>query len=316
MDKITKAYLLIFLSMVLGSTGPSTFLLIAKSIDCGVGVMYFLLFGGIVLLLMCYFIDTESWKNGEIKEAINQKAVISILVAGVAVALMYLGYVKSMEMESITEGVLIIRISPLISIILARLILKEKVRTWIGLIFAVAICLGGIFIIRDMKNINLNNFFTPFIIMALSTAFFSSLSSVMARNAQAVSTNKIGEDKKGLPNLFITGSEMLVGFFFLLLWNIVNQVNINLPDLRQFLFLFYLGVITVGIASYLYLKAYSLANNYSRFVIMDYFFPIFTAINAYIINGERGLNYGRLFVGFVFISFGTWIANKCILQKK
>ena len=171
------------------------------------------------------------------------------------------------------------------------------------------ICVGGISIIQGVGKIEI---FHPFILMALLTAFFSSLSSVMARNVQKVSENKKANNSESLPNLFITASEMLVGFFVLLLWNILNGTSLIVPDLRQFLYLIYLGVITVGIASYLYLKAYSLTNNYSRFVVLDYFFPIFTAISAYFINGERGLSYERLVIGFLFISVGTGVANKCI----
>ena len=105
---------------------------------------------------------------------------------------------------------------------------------------------------------------------------------------------------------------MFIGAAVLLIWTIKSEMQLIIPSGNQLAFLVYLGVCTIGISTFTSLKAYKFVDNFSRFAFLQYFFPIFVAISAYLINGERGLNYGNLAMGFVLISIGTWIADRCI----
>ena len=303
MSKLFRAYCLKFFGMIAGSTGPSTFLLVVVTMNREMGVMYFLMLGSLFMLSLSFVLNNREWRNGTIRKNLTVRTIVPLVIAGLAVSVSYICYTYSMQLRTVTEAVLIIRINPLINIILARLILKERIKSWKGIVLAMVICLMGMVVMEGIRNINVGNLFGPFMLFALATAFLYSLESVMERSAQ-----KNGE----LPESFISGAEMFIGAVVLFVWAIKSGLPFIIPDGKQLALLVYLGVCTIGIPTFASLRAYKLVDNFSRFAFLQYFFPIFAAISAYLINGERGLNYGNLAMGFVLISIGIWIADRCI----
>lgn len=303
MSKSVRAYFLKILGMMFGSTGPSTFLLVVATMNRETGVMYFLMLGSLIMLSFSLVLNNKEWRDGTIRRNLTRRTVIPLVIAGLSVSMSYICYTYSMQLKSVTEAVLIIRLSPLINIILARLILKERIKSWKGIVLAIMVCLVGIVVMEGMHNINVGNLVSPFMLFALTTAFLCSIESVMERSAQ-----KNGK----LPEIFIPGAEMLIGATILLIWAIFRGSSLVISDGSQLMFLVYLGACTIGIPTFTSLKAYKLVDNFSRFAFLQYFFPIFAAISAYLINGERGLDYGNLALGFVLISIGIWIADRCI----
>ncbi len=307
--KDIKGYSWKFSGIIPESTGPSVFMLLAAGgVIPSVGVMYFLLLGGIAMLLLTFTEDQDGNLNLRkmIKESFQSKIFLRLIMAGSATSFLFICFIYSMQYESVTEAVIAVRIGPLFKVLLSVLILKDKIKNWGLIILAVVFCIIGLVIMKKIDSFSLANLITPFLLFALAAAFFAALSGVIEGDLQNCSN---------LSKAFISGSVMIIGGIMLLVWILVMGVSLILPKAYYFISLLYLGMGTIGIPKFTTLKAYKITGNMSMFAFTEYLIPVLACIWAYTINKERGFDYITLTIGFLLIIIGLLIANAGIEKK-
>jgi len=260
-------------------------------------VMYFLFIGGLAALLVGHVWgkfnkDTlrEPW--GRLSEwQTNGK----IFLTGLAFATHFVFFIYAMQAQSVTETIIFVRVNPLIVVFLSVLILKEKAKSWLGVILGTILCLFGIATINKISSFSLENLLTSFFLFAIiascSLAFFR------------VMTVDI-EKQSGLSGGSTTGLTMIVGGISLLIWVTVTGQSLALPESREFLFLFYLGTATVALGVFTNLKAAKLIGQ-GKVAFVEYLQAIFGPICACLINKEGGFNYQVIVIGTLFIVSGA-----------
>lgn len=308
MSDAQKAFALTLVALILGSTGPSVFKLLLAELSNTVIVMYFFLFGGVILLAIPKVYDkvrgTKNVVSAATVSSMNRIIVLTV-VAGLAQAAAYSFLTRAIAIQSVTESSLVYRVAPLIAILLAAPILHERIGRPVYLGFAFLFCVTGVLINEDFSKYESGNWLSPFIICAITAAFFTAGNQIIQRYISVKFTMK---------REFITGWVMVTSGLALVLWNVAADKSFALSSAQQVLGILYLGVGTLGLPNVLKLKAYELLKSVTKLALMDYLIPLFSAVFAYVINHETGFNYWKLAISFVVITIGVILANKSVMK--
>ena len=301
---ILRAYFFVVLSMFLSSLGPSVFMLLLKDTDMNreFGIMLFLLFGGLAYAIV-YLFGSES---GEKKQQIcwNTKVLIKLLFSGVLAAVQYFTFTISMQLGSVTETTMFVRLSPLFNVILSSFFLDEKIISKNKLFLATVLCLGGAFLMQGICLDSLKRINILFILFGVMCALTMATNNVF--NGSMSKYDK-------LPHSLIVAVEMIIGA--LLMIPFIRIESLNLPSLEQFGILVFLGVFTIAVPNFIKLFAYHATGSMGKIAFFSYLLPVFGSVAAYFINKERGFDYMTLGFSFIIISAGIYFANESIDKK-
>ncbi|MDO9231018.1 MAG: EamA family transporter [bacterium] len=309
MKRIYIAYLLVFLGIIFGSTGPNVIFFVMKEVERDVSVAIFLLLGG----MACFFVEfldclykKESFFNSVKNVTIVPKKLW--IVAGVSMGAIYSFYVRALQLGSISETMLVYRIGPFLSILLATCILGEKIKNWKLLLIATAVCLFGTVITKGFASFNPEVFFDSFMIFTLLAAIVFSLRKNLERYIQK-------EWKVSIK--IIVGVMMLIGGALVSIYALfISGAVFTAPSLSNIAWLGYVGTATSALPIILNLKAYEILGNYSRVAYLEYLIPICGATIAFFMHGEKEIFSFFFWIGFGVISFGIFLADKSVKKRK
>lgn len=318
---LRRAYGWRFFGVIFEGTGPSVFkVLLGIGVVANLGVMYFLFFGGITTLFLAWSRIQEKRTATFIdlfKKSFQEEIAWRLTIAGLSTAGLFICYIYAMQLESVTEAGIIVRVEPVLRILLATFILKENIKSWLGIIGSATICLFGLAAIKGVTSFSFVNLFSLFFLVGIAAAFFTAITAVFETDVRNRLILGQGQKEKltNIINLFITGTVMMIGGLALFFYLTVSGESLIIPSGQSLLLLLYLGVMTIALGKIASLKAYAITKNLSMFAFINYFIPIIVALSAYFINQEKGFNYFSLFVGFLLIIGGSYLANKCIEKK-
>jgi len=300
MSATQKAYISKMMAVLTGASGPCVFMTVITVLSFWVGVMYFLIFGAVIVLTISFVMERNEYsiKSFWHEIILHRKLMIFLLIASLCESCLYVFFGMAMRMKTVTETVIAIRVAPLFSIMLAVTLLGERVKSKLGVFLAFALCFAGMGLTSG-ENLVINRF----TFVTLGAAFLMSLSTVLQR--KIITEYQVS---KGM----LTGMVMLFGAVMMFIWSWLIHASFDIPDLKTFGLLVYLGVVTVGIPVFLGLLAFELIGSLSKLAFFDYLIPIFGSLYAFLWNGEVGFNYGKLVIGFVLVTIGIYIANRSV----
>ncbi len=306
-----RAYIWSSSGAIFAASGPSVFMLMITAMVKEVSVMYFLFIGGLAALLVGYI-----WRKSEndaLEESwdklLDWRISGQILFAGLFLAAHFVFFIYAMQVQSITETIIFVRISPLIVVFLSAIILKkqEKVRSWTGIVFATILSVSGIAIINKINSFSPESFLTSFFLFAITATCSYAFFRVMTVSIK---------NQSGLSGGAVSGLTMIAGSFGLLVWIVATGSPLIMPGTRELLFLSYLGIATVALGVFANLKAVKLIGAQGKIAFVEYLQAIFGPVFAYLINKEVGLDYSVIIIGGLLIVGGAICANLSVETKK
>jgi len=214
-----------------------------------------------------------------------------------------------MKAHSATLTILIARTGPIFSVLLAAIILKEKIYKWHRLSISAFLCIIGVCMMTDSShNFSQAIIIEPFIWLALMAAILGSLHTILSRDIQVKCDNKI-------PGSFLAGITLFIGGISIFLWLAMSeQISFELPTHYSSILLFWLGFGTIALPEIISLKAYQMANSLARFSFFDYFRPLFSISWVYLLSGNIQADFYQMLLGFSVISIGILSLNQKILK--
>jgi len=303
MSATQKAYISKMMAVLTGASGPCVFMTVITVLSFWVGVMYFLIFGAIGVLATSMIIERKKHPVKSFWQKIVQyrRLVFILLIASLCESCLYVFFGMAMQMKTVTETVIAIRVAPLFSIMLAVALLGERVKSKLGVLLAFGLCFAGMGLTSG-ENLVINRF----TFVTLGAALLMSLSTVLQR--KIITEYQVS---KGM----LTGMVMLFGAVMMFIWSCLIHASFDIPDLKTFGLLVYLGVMTVGVPVFLGLLAFELIGSLSKLAFFDYLIPLFGSLYAFLWNGEVGFNYWKLAIGFVLVTIGIYFANRSVDQR-
>lgn len=296
-----KIYALVLFGTCLSALGPSVFmamLLTVEKMNREFGIALFLLLGGLSMISV-YIIDNLININDK-KIMCGVRESIKLVMCGLLSAGQFFAFTFAMQLGSVTETTMMVRVSPLMSILMGHYFLNEKVKNWKFLILASVLCLGGVFF---MQNANTNS---PKQTNAL--AMFFGILCALALAGKNVLSSSLTTKHHSLPNLFVVALSMIIGGLIMFL--VVDGNSFGIPNVNQILILIFLGIVTIAIPASINIHAFRVTGNMGAVTYFSFLLPLFGSVAAYFINGERGFDYFKLGLSFTVISVGIYLINK------
>ncbi len=293
-------YLWVFFGTCLSALGPSFFMKMLKDYPMNreLGVGFFLLFGGLSTIFV-YLIDTFKNSKDKKKIVLNTHMNCKLLVCGVLTAAQFLAFTIAMQLGSVTETTMMVRVSPIMSLLMGHFFLNEKVENWKLAMFASVLCLGSVLFMQDLSMNFLQSTQILPILLGILSAFALAAKSTLSSSLTAKHHN--------LPNLLVVSSTMILGGLLMFFW--VDKNSFSFPDMSQLGILVFLGVGTVAIPAAINIHAFRVTGNMGAVTYFGFLLPVLGAVAAYFIYGERGFDYLRLGLAFVIMSIGIVIMN-------
>jgi drug/metabolite transporter (DMT)-like permease len=281
------------LAAILGSLGPPVFKKFIEDINMSVGIAYMLFLGGISTVLFYVF---PRFRTGEKRTSINQGMVlIRLIFLGLFTVLAYLCYAMAMSTGSVTETVVIVRLSVLFSVFLSVVFLREeKIKSYFLVGMAIILCSSGL-TMSQRKGFSFQEMNMTLVFYAISAAVFLAGSSVLQRYIAR-------EDK--MSSIPIVFTSMLIGGMLMASYSFIEGTKFVFPDAKQLSLLIFLGFGTIAIPVILSISAFK-SIGVSKTSFFSYPMPILSGIAAFFLNEERGFSYVYLAIGFTLITLGV-----------
>ena len=264
-----------------------------------------MLLGGLSAAIIFILSNLSEAKRGNLSLPFGKKSLAKLGVGGVLVAAQYFTFTVSMQIGSVTETTMIVRLSPLLQVFMSVLFLGEKVKDWRNILIAAILCLGGAFMMQNVNFESLRQAKIVFMFFGFLCAF------VMA--GKAVLYGSLSK-YDNLPKLFIISVGMIIGA--LLMSPFVKAEFIGVPSFNQMLILIFLGVLTSTVPSFIQLYAFGVIGSMGALSFFSYLLPLLGSVAAYLINHERGFDYYKLGFSFIVISIGIYLANRSIKKRE
>ncbi len=299
--------LFFFAGTILASFGPTTFKYVVLEFKMTAYnvVFYFLIFGGLSLLPFAI----KDIKNNQVSmsELFSRKIFGKLILLGLFSPMSLSCYTKALMHKTVTETVPLVRLDALFAVILSTLFLGQKIKSWSKLLFAILLCIIGLFVFLEISLTKFaTELFDRYIALIIIVAVLTASQEIVKRKIQK---------HKVIQNMTIVCLAMLLGSCTLGIYMILIKHPITPPTWQQFPYLLFLGTVTMGIAGYLSLKAYNTAKNLSKIYLLTFLRPIFASIIAFFLLGERNFGYVPMTVGFCLILIGIYIAEKQLVSE-
>lgn len=275
------------------------------------GISLFLLVGGLSAMVI-YLADsfTNCKKKGEKRIKPSVSEMIQLALCGFFAAIHFLTFAIAMQIGSVTETTMTVRVSPVMSILMGHFFLNEKVKSWRVMMFSSALCLGSVFLMQDLSTISLDQNSTTAMLLGILSALAGALRKTLTRNMTS--------EEQSLPNLFVVAISMTVGGLFMIMGGLAmtpftGEKLFSLPNMNQSLMFAFLGINGV-ISGSIIIWACRATGNMGVVTFFEYLIPLFGGIAAYFICGEKGFNYLSLVLSFALVSLGVYLLDRA--QKK
>ena len=308
-----KVYSLVLFGTFLSAIGPAILknVLSVGQMNRNFGISLILLMGGFsatVIYLTDSFVNYKNSDKKRIKLSVSE--MIQLTLCGFFTAVHYITFVIAMQIGSVTETAMIVRVGPVMAILMGHFFLNEKVKSWKIMIISSALCLGSVLLMQDLSTTSLGQNSTIAILFGILCAFAGALKRTLTRN--------ITSKKESLPKLFVVAVSMMVGGLFMSMGGLVitsftGEELFSLPSMNQSLMLTFLGINSVIYGS-ITIWACRATGDMGVVNFLDYLTPLFGGIAAYFICGEKGFNYPNLVLSFMFVSLGVYLFDRA--QKK
>lgn len=292
-----KVYILLLIACFGYAFGPPAYMKLAEtglSKDLIVG--YFLLIGGIGLIpVYSLASNTSNGSNVRLPKVL-------MFASGILWSVYFLGYIYAMEVSSITETTLGVRMTPLVVVLLSAWLLNEKVISWVGVTAALVLCLAGVVAMRP-GVVTSTTMISPAMLAILGVCSAGACNEVLRTYIMV---------RSSMTSARVISASMILGGIAALAFSATVGHPIVIPNMEQFLYLLLLGLGTVAIPAHLNLIAYNMIGSQSKVTFFAYLIPIITAIIAYAWNHERA-DYVSFAIGFVCITTGIMVVNRSIV---
>ena len=221
---------------------------------------------------------------------VDGETLIFLILSGIATGLSWLCYYRALQIGDVNKVVAIDKSSIVLAIILAFIILDEKI-TFIKFISIIIIVIGT-YLMIDKKNEAEYKKNRGWLMFALLSAIFASLTSILAK----IGINNINSN---------LGTAIRTIIVLIMAWIVVfvtkSNKEIKKIDKRSLKFIILSGI-TTGLSWLCYYRA--LQDGYASVVVpLDKFSIVFTVVFSYIFLKEK-LNK-KAFLGFLLIILGT-----------
>lgn len=221
---------------------------------------------------------------------VDEETLIFLILSGIATGLSWLCYYRALQIGDVNKVVAIDKSSIVLTIILAFIILDEKI-TFIKFISIIIIVIGT-YLMIDKKNEAEYKKNRRWLMFALLSAIFASLTSILAK----IGINNINSN---------LGTAIRTIIVLIMAWIVVfvtkSNKEIKKIDKRSLKFIILSGI-TTGLSWLCYYRA--LQDGYASVVVpLDKFSIVFTVVFSYIFLKEK-LNK-KAFLGFLLIILGT-----------
>ena len=221
---------------------------------------------------------------------VDEETLIFLILSGITTGLSWLCYYRALQIGDVNKVVAIDKSSIVLTIILAFIILDEKI-TFIKFISIIIIVIGT-YLMIDKKNEAEYKKNRGWLMFALLSAIFASLTSILAK----IGINNINSN---------LGTAIRTIIVLIMAWIVVfvtkSNKEIKKIDKRSLKFIILSGI-TTGLSWLCYYRA--LQDGYASVVVpLDKFSIVFTVVFSYIFLKEK-LNK-KAFLGFLLIILGT-----------
>lgn len=221
---------------------------------------------------------------------VDEETLIFLILSGIATGLSWLCYYRALQIGDVNKVVAIDKSSIVLTIILAFIILDEKI-TFIKFISIIIIVIGT-YLMIDKKNEAEYKKNRGWLMFALLSAIFASLTSILGK----IGINNINSN---------LGTAIRTIIVLIMAWIVVfvtkSNKEIKKIDKRSLKFIILSGI-TTGLSWLCYYRA--LQDGYASVVVpLDKFSIVFTVVFSYIFLKEK-LNK-KAFLGFLLIILGT-----------
>lgn len=224
---------------------------------------------------------------------ITSRSLIFLLLSGVVTGLSWIFYFKALSIGDLNKVVVIDKSSIVLSILFAIVLFKETDKLLIKLIGIVFILIGTIIMI-ERKQMNRDKKNNIYIIYAIISAFFASLTSILGK----IGINNIDSNFGTLIRTFV-----ILIISWIIIFSTKEYKNIHKIDKRELTFISLSGISTG--ASWL-CYYYAIKNGIVSLVIPIDKLSIVVSIVFSCIFLKEKLNK-LSFIGLIFIVFGTII---------
>ncbi|MDY3827397.1 MAG: EamA family transporter [Clostridium sp.] len=221
---------------------------------------------------------------------VDEETLIFLILSGIATGLSWLCYYRALQIGDVNKVVAIDKSSIVLTIILAFIILDEKI-TFIKFISIIIIVIGT-YLMIDKKNEAEYKKNRRWLMFVLLSAIFASLTSILGK----IGINNINSN---------LGTAIRTIIVLIMAWIVVfvtkSHKEIKKIDKRSLKFIILSGI-TTGLSWLCYYRA--LQDGYASVVVpLDKFSIVFTVVFSYIFLKEK-LNK-KAFLGFLLIILGT-----------
>lgn len=221
---------------------------------------------------------------------VDEETLIFLILSGIATGLSWLCYYRALQIGDVNKVVAIDKSSIVLTIILAFIILDEKI-TFIKFISIIIIVIGT-YLMIDKKNEAEYTKNRRWLMFVLLSAIFASLTSILGK----IGINNINSN---------LGTAIRTIIVLIMAWIVVfvtkSHKEIKKIDKRSLKFIILSGI-TTGLSWLCYYRA--LQDGYASVVVpLDKFSIVFTVVFSYIFLKEK-LNK-KAFLGFLLIILGT-----------
>ena len=221
---------------------------------------------------------------------VDEETLIFLILSGIATGLSWLCYYRALQIGDVNKVVAIDKSSIVLTIILAFIILDEKI-TFIKFISIIIIVIGT-YLMIDKKNEAEYKKNRRWLMFALLSSIFASLTSILGK----IGINNINSN---------LGTAIRTIIVLIMAWIVVfvtkSNKEIKKIDKRSLKFIILSGI-TTGLSWLCYYRA--LQDGYASVVVpLDKFSIVFTVVFSYIFLKEK-LNK-KAFLGFLLIILGT-----------
>lgn len=221
---------------------------------------------------------------------VDEETLIFLILSGIATGLSWLCYYRALQIGDVNKVVAIDKSSIVLTIILAFIILDEKI-TFIKFISIIIIVIGT-YLMIDKKNEAEYTKNRRWLMFVLLSAIFASLTSILGK----IGINNINSN---------LGTAIRTIIVLIMAWIVVfvtkSHKEIKKIDKRSLKFIILSGI-TTGLSWLCYYRA--LKDGYASVVVpLDKFSIVFTVVFSYIFLKEK-LNK-KAFLGFLLIILGT-----------
>lgn len=296
---------LALISVILGSLGPPVFKKFIEGVGMNIGISYMLILGGMATIFFYAFPKLlQAGKKGF--KIFRAAVAVRLLFLGIFTILAYLCYAIAMDVGSVTETVVLTRLSALFVVFLSvRFLKEEKMRSYSLIGIAVVFCSVGLIMSQFQGNgllfqkINMSLMF-----YGILAAIFLAGSFVLQRYLESVD---------GLDKISVVAISMVIGGVLMAVQVFATGGKFIFPNVEQLILLLFLGFGTIAIPTVLSMDAFK-SIGVSRVSFVNYLMPLFSGVVAFFLNNERGFNYYYLITGFGLITLGV-ICTKYGIKK-